>query len=60
MLFYGAALSLSSSTPTYVGSLIRHRLNLSLQALLILVRLCKGETYAELAAGICVATACGM
>jgi len=61
MLFYRAALPLSSRTLTYVAGIIRrHRsvagsrwrkLNPARQALLALVYLRKGETFAELAAG---------
>ena len=61
MLFYRAALPLSSRTLTFVAGLIRrHRaaigspwrkLNPGKQALLVLAYLRKGETFAELAAG---------
>jgi Helix-turn-helix of DDE superfamily endonuclease len=61
MLFYRAALPLSSQTLTYVSGIIRrHRksigsrwrkLNPGQQALLVLVYLRKGETFAEFAAG---------
>jgi hypothetical protein len=61
MLFYRAALPLSSQTLTYVSGIIRrHRaaarsrwrkLNPGRQALLVLVYLRKGETFAGLAAG---------
>jgi hypothetical protein len=61
MLFYRAALPLSSKTLTFVSGLIRrHRksigscwrkLNPGQQALLVLAYLRKGETFAELAAG---------
>jgi hypothetical protein len=61
MLFYRAALPLSSRTRTYVSGIIRpHRsaagsrwrkLNPGKQALLVLAYLRKGETFAELAAG---------
>jgi Helix-turn-helix of DDE superfamily endonuclease len=61
MLFYRAALPLSSRTLTYVTGIIRrHRLaagsrwrklNPGKQALLVLAYLRKGETFAELAAG---------
>jgi DDE superfamily endonuclease/Helix-turn-helix of DDE superfamily endonuclease len=61
MLFYRAALPLSSRTLTFVSGIIRrHRaaigspwrkLNPGRQALLVLVHLRKGETFAELAAG---------
>ena len=67
MLFYRAALPLSSRTLTYVSGIIRrHRaaigspwraLNPGKQALLVLVYLRKGETFAELAAGFGVGTA---
>jgi hypothetical protein len=66
MLFYRAALPLSSRTPTFVSGIIRrHRisigspwrkLNPGQQALLVLVYLRKGETFAELAAGFGVGT----
>jgi len=66
MLFYRAALPLSSRTLTYVSGIIRrHRsaagsrwrkLNPAKQALLVLVYLRKGETFAELAAGFGVGT----
>ena len=66
MLFYRAALPLSSRTLTYVAGIIRrHRsaagsrwrkLNPGKQALLVLVYLRKGETFAELAAGFRVGT----
>ena len=66
MLFYRAALPLSRSTLTYVaGVLRRHRkkigscwriLNPGRQALLVLVHLRKGETFAGLAAGFGVGT----
>ena len=62
MLFYRAALPLSSKTLTYVAGIIRrHRkaigscwrkLNPGQQALLVLVYLRKGETFAEIAAGL--------
>jgi hypothetical protein len=61
MLFYRAALPLSSRSLAYVSGIIRrHRLaagsrwrklNPGKQALLVLVYLRKGETFAELAAG---------
>jgi hypothetical protein len=64
MLFYRAALPLSSKTLTFVSGLIRrHRtaigscwrkLNPGQQALLVLAHLRKGETFAELAAGFAV------
>jgi DDE superfamily endonuclease/Helix-turn-helix of DDE superfamily endonuclease len=66
MLFYRAVLPLSSRTLTYVAGVIRrHRtsigsgwrkLNPGQQALLILVYLRKGETFAELAAGFGIGT----
>jgi DDE superfamily endonuclease len=66
MLFYRAALPLSSRTLTYVSGIIRrHRksigsrwrkLNPGQQALLVLAYLRKGETFAELAAGFAVGT----
>ena len=66
MLFYRAALPLSSRTLTFVAGLIRrHRtsigscwrkLNPGRQALLVLAYLRKGETFAELAAGFEVGT----
>ena len=66
MLFYRAALPLSSRTLTFVACLIRrHRksigscwrkLNPGQQALLVLAHLRKGETFAELAAGFEVGT----
>jgi hypothetical protein len=67
MLFYRAALPLSSRTLTFVSGVIRrHRaaigspwrkLNPGRQALLVLVHLRKGETFTELAAGCDVGTA---
>jgi len=67
MLFYRAALPLSSRTLAFVAGLIRrHRtwigslwrkLNPGQQALLVLVHLRKGDTFAELAAGFGVGTA---
>jgi hypothetical protein len=67
MLFYRAALPLSSRTLNFTAGLIRrHRaaigspwrkLNPGQQALLVLVYLRKGETFAELAAGFAVGTA---
>ncbi|MBC6459633.1 transposase family protein [Actinomadura sp. HBU206391] len=67
MLFYRAALPLSRSTLTYTGGVIRrHRqsigsawrlLNPGRQALLVLVYLRKGDTFAEIAAGFGVSTA---
>ena len=66
MLFYRAALPLSSRTLTFVSGMIRrHRvaigscwrkLNSGQQALLVLVYLRKGETFGELAAGFGVGT----
>jgi DDE superfamily endonuclease/Helix-turn-helix of DDE superfamily endonuclease len=66
MLFYRAALPLSRKTLTFVAGIIRrHRLligscwrklNPGQQALLVLVYLRKGETFAELAAGFGVGT----
>jgi hypothetical protein len=67
MLFYRAALSLSRKTLTFTAGIIRrHRraagsawrkLNPGQQALLVLVYLRKGETFAEVAAGFGVGTA---
>jgi hypothetical protein len=67
MLFYRAALPLSRSTLTYLAGVVRrHRkaigscwrkLNPGQQALLVLVHLRKGETFAGLAAGFGVGTA---
>ena len=66
MLFYRAALPLSSRTLTFVAGIIRrHRisigscwrkLNPGQQALLVLAYLRKGDTFAELAAGFGVGT----
>jgi len=66
VLFYRAALPLSSRTLTFVAGIIRrHRasigspwrkLNPPRQALLVLAYLRKGETFAELAAGFAVGT----
>src|SRR5580692_1944411 len=66
MLFYRAALPLSSRTLTFVSGIIRrHRksvgsrwrkVNPGQQALLVLAYLRKGETFAELAAGFGVGT----
>src|SRR6201996_2619802 len=66
MLFYRAALPLSSRTLTFVSGLVRrHRtsirscwrkLNPGQQALLVLVHLRKGEPFAQLAAGFGVGT----
>jgi len=67
MLFYRAALPLSSRNLTFVSGVIRrHRaaigspwrkLNPGRQALLVLVYLRKGETFTEVAAGFEVGTA---
>jgi hypothetical protein len=67
VLFYRAALPLSSRTLTYVAQIIRrHRaaigslwrkLNPGQQALLVLAYLRKGDTFAETAAGFGVGTA---
>ena len=67
MLFYRAALPLSSRTLRYLAGIIRrHRRSISSrwrklppgkQALLVLVYLRKGETFAETAAGFEVGTA---
>ena len=67
MLFYRAALPLSSRTLTFVSGIIRrHRisigslwrkLNPGQQALLVLVYLRKGETFGELGAGFGVGVA---
>ena len=67
MLFYRAALPLSSRTLTFTAGLIRrHRaaigspwrkLNPARQGLLVLAYLRKGDTFAELAAGFEVGTA---
>ena len=67
MLFYRAALPLSSRTLNYAAGIIRrHRasigslwrkLNPGQQALLVLAYLRKGETFAELAAGFGIGTA---
>ncbi|GAA1558933.1 transposase family protein [Actinomadura kijaniata] len=66
MLLYRASLPLSRSTLTYVTGIVRrHRDGLSgkdraltpgMQALMVLVYLCKGETFAELGAGFGVST----
>ena len=66
MLFYRAALPLSRSTLTYLAGVVRRhrkkigscwrRLNPGQQALLVLVHLRKGETFAALAAGFGVGT----
>jgi hypothetical protein len=67
VLFYRAAVDLSHQTLNYVAGVIRRhrksmrspwrRLNPGRQALLVLVYLRKGETYAELGAGFGVSTA---
>ena len=67
MLFYPAALPLSSQTLNYAAGVIRrHRRQIGScwrklapgrQALLVLAYLRKGETFAELAAGFGVGTA---
>jgi hypothetical protein len=67
MLWYRAALPLSAQTLSYVSGVIRrHRaaigscwrkLNPGRQALLVLVYLRNGETFADLAAGLAVGTA---
>jgi len=67
VLFYRAAVDLSRSTLNYVAGVIRRhrkaigsawrRLNPGQQALLVLVYLRKGETFAEVAAGFGVSTA---
>ena len=67
MLFYRAALPLSHQTLTYMGRIVRrHRaaigslwrkLDPGRQALLVLVYLRKGETFADLAAGFGVGVA---
>jgi hypothetical protein len=66
MLFYRAALPLSSRTLTHVSGIIRRhrksigsrwrRLNAGKQALLVLAYLRKGETFVQLAAGFAVGT----
>ena len=66
MLFYRAALPLSSRTLTFVAGIIRRyrkssgsrwrKLNPGQQALLVLAYLRKGETFADLAAGFGVGT----
>jgi hypothetical protein len=66
MLFYRAALPLSSKTLSYVSGIIRrHRMDIGSrwraldpgqQALLVLVYLKKGETYEQVAAGFGVGT----
>ncbi|MFF5264317.1 transposase family protein [Actinomadura viridis] len=66
MLFYRASLPLSRRTLTYATGVIRrHRKTIGskgralppgTQALMTLVYLCKGETFAELAAGFAVST----
>lgn len=67
MLFYRAAVDLSSSTLKYLAGLVRRhretigspwrRLNPAQQALLVLVHLRKGETFTERAAGFAVSAA---
>ncbi|MFF0578551.1 transposase family protein [Streptosporangium saharense] len=67
MLFYRAALPLSSQTVSYLAGVLRRRrraigstkcrLNPGRQALLVLVYLRKGETFAEIAAGFGVGAA---
>ena len=67
MLFYPAALPLSSQTLNYTAGVIRRhcwhigscwrKLNPGRQALLVLAYLRKGETFAELAAGFGIGTA---
>ncbi len=67
MLFYRAALPLSSRTLTFVSGVIRRyrasigscwrKLNPGQQALLVLAYLRKGETFADLAAGFGVGVA---
>jgi len=67
VLFYRAALPLSPQTLTYLAGVIRRhratigsswrRLNPGRQALLVLVYLRKGETFAEIAAGFGIGTA---
>ncbi|MFC4059656.1 transposase family protein [Planomonospora corallina] len=67
MLFYRAAVDLSRPTLTYTAGIIRRhrktigtpwrRLNPGQQALLVLVYLRKGETFAEIAAGFGVSAA---
>ncbi len=67
MLFYRAALPLPSQTPDYTAGVIRRqrrqigspwrKLSPGRQALLVLAYLCKGETFAELAAGFGSGTA---
>ena len=67
MLFYRAALPLSSRTLTFVAGIIRRyraaigsvwrKLNPGCQGLLVLVYLRKGEPFAEIAAGFGVGTA---
>jgi hypothetical protein len=66
MLFYRAALPLSHATLTYLAGVVRrHRkkigscwrkLNRGQQALLVLVHLPRGETFADLAASFGVGT----
>ncbi|MEV7971469.1 transposase family protein, partial [Sphaerisporangium sp. NPDC088356] len=66
MLFYRAALPLSSQTLNYLAGILRRhrrairstkrRLSPGRQALLVLVHLRKGETFAEIAAGFAIGT----
>ena len=70
MLFYRAALPLSSKTLTFVSGIIRrHRvaigsswrkLNSGQQALLVLAYLRKGETFADLATAASARSADGL
>ena len=67
MLFYRAAVDLSRTTLNYVAAVVRRhrrpirsrwrRLNPAQQALLVLVHLRKGETFAQLAAGFDISEA---
>jgi Helix-turn-helix of DDE superfamily endonuclease len=67
VLFYPAALPLSSQTLTYAAGIIRRyrkkirscwrKLNPGRRALLVLAYLRKGDTFAELAAGFGIGTA---
>ena len=69
MLFYRAALPLSSKTLNFTAGVVRRhlraigsrwrRLSPGQQALLVLAYLRKGETFADLAAGLGVGTATG-
>jgi hypothetical protein len=66
MLFYRAAVDLSHQTLNYVAGVVRRhrksmrsvwrRLNPGRKALLVLVYLCKGETFTEIGAGFGVST----